>query len=114
MAGRPGRDLVLAARGRQLSRALRAPAPEARGWALRALPARAQLELRQHRLERVPVPPPAPLRPPCPSDPSLPGAAALRGPARAPLRLRLDDPARICDAALVPQDRPDGRRALPG
>ena len=80
--------------------------------ALRALPARAQLELEQHRLEPVPLPPAAPLRSPREPDPALPGAAPLRGPARAALGLCRDDPARLCPAALAPRDGSARGRAL--
>ena len=70
---------------------------------LRALRARAQLELQQHRLQRLPLPPAAPLRPPRQPGPPLPGAAPLRRGAGAALGLRDDDRARLrarrCGAA---------------
>ena len=74
----PGRARLQPAGGRQLPRALRALARQARGRALRAHRARAQLELEQRRLERAALPPAAPLRPPRQPDAPLPGAAPLR------------------------------------
>ena len=71
----PGGPRLLAARGGQLPRALRAAAPAPRGRPLRALPPRAQLELQQRRLQRPALPPAAPLRPPRQPDPPLSGAA---------------------------------------
>ena len=115
VAARPGRRRLLAARGRQLPRALRPAAPargQGRPGALRALPARALLELEQRRLQRVPLPPPAALRPPRQPGAPLPGAAPLRRGARAALGLRDDDRARLRDAALAAGDGPEGGRPL--
>ena len=66
----PGGDRVLAAGGRQLPRALRPAAAEARGRPLRALPARAQLEQQQRRLQRPALPPAAPLATTTPTRPA--------------------------------------------
>ena len=85
---------------------------EARGRPLRALPARALVELQQRQLQRAALPPAAPLRPPCEPRPALPGPASLRRGARAALRLRDDDRARLCLPAVAPRDGSQGARAL--
>ena len=108
----PGGARLLAARGRQLPRALRPAAPEARGRPLRALPSRAQLEQQQRRLQRPALPPAAPQRPPRQPDPALPGAAPRRRGAAAAHRLRRDDRARLGPAALAAGDGPAPGRAL--
>ncbi len=74
--------------------------------------ARALLEQRQRRLQRLPLPPAAPLRPPRQPDPPLPGAAPLRGPAGAALGLRDDDRARLLPAAVAAGDGPARARPL--
>ncbi len=73
--GHPG-DLRLQPAGSgQLPRALRAAAPTERQRSLRALHAGAQLELRPHRHQPVPVSPAAAQRSPRQPDPPLPDAA---------------------------------------
>ena len=72
--------------------------------ALRALPARALLELEQRRLERLPLPPAAPQRPPRQPGPPLPGAAPPRRGAGAAVGVRDDDRLRLRAAALAADD----------
>ena len=108
----PGRHRLLAAGGRQLPRALRPAAPEARRRPLRAHAPGAQLEQQQRRLQRAALPPAAPLRPPRQPDPPLPGAAPRRRGAAAAHRLRRHDPARRDPAALAPRDGPPRARPL--
>ena len=71
----PGGLRLLPAGDRQLPRALRAAAAEERQRPLRALRAGAQLELRPHRHQPVPVPPAAAQRSPRQPHPPLPDAA---------------------------------------
>ena len=71
----PGGLRLQPAGGGQLPRALRAAAAEERQRPLRALHAGAQLELRPHRHQPVPVPPAAAQRSPRQPDPALPDAA---------------------------------------
>ncbi len=108
----PGGARLLAAGGRQLPRALRPAAQQARGRALRALPARAQLEQQQRRLQRAALPPAAPQRPPRQPDPPLPGAAPRRRSAAAAHRLRRDDRARLVPAGVAAGDGPAPARPL--
>ena len=109
----PGRHRLLAARGRQLPRALRPAAPARRRRALRAHAPRAQLEQQQRRLQRAALPPAAPLRPPRQPHPPLPGAAPRRRRAAAAHRLRRHDPARRHPAALAARHGPPRARPLP-
>ena len=85
---------------------------QARGRPLRALPARAQLEQQQRRLQRPALPPAAPQRPPRQPDPPLPGAAPRRRGAAAAHRLRRDDRARLVPAAVAAGDGPAPARPL--
>ena len=109
---RAGRVRVLAARGRQLHRALRAAAPDAAQRTLRALPARAQLEQQQRGLQPAAVPPGTPLRSPRQPHPPLPIAAPLRRGAPAAVGLRADDGAGLGAAAVAPGHGPPRRRPL--
>ena len=85
---------------------------QARGRALRAHRARAQLEQQQRRLERAALPPATPLRPPRQPDAPLPGAAPLRRGAAAANGLRGDDRARRRSPAVAPRDGPAAARPL--
>ena len=109
----PGGLRLLAARGRQLPRALRPAAPEARRTAATsAREPRHSWNSNNVVLQRAALPPAAPLRPPRQPDAPLPGAAPLRRGAGAAVGLRDDDPARLLPAALAPGDGPEGARAL--
>src|SRR5438093_3640928 len=112
LAGRPGGRRVLAAGGRQLPRALRPAAPDARGRPLRAHPSGALVELQQRGVQRAALPPAAPQRPPRQPDAPLPGPAALRRGAAAADRLRGDDRARLDPAALAARDGRAAARPL--
>ena len=96
----------------QLPRALRAATAQERERPLRAVHARAQLELRPHRHQPVPVPPAAAQRPPRQPDPALPDAAQHGRFAEPAQRLRGADRADLLPAAVAQADGPPGDRAL--
>ena len=79
---------------------------------LRAVRAGAQLELRPHRDQPVPVPPAAAQRSPRQPDPSLPDAAQHGGRTEPAQRIRVDDRADLLPAAVAQGDGPPGARAL--
>ncbi len=101
-----------AAGDRQLPGALRAAATEDRQRPLRAVHAGAQLELRPHRDQPVPVPPAAAQRPPRQPDAALPDAAQHGRCAEPAERLRVDDRADVLPAAVAQGDGPPGARPL--
>ena len=89
--GHLGGVRVHAAGDGQLPRALRPAAAEDRKRSLRAVRAGAQLELRPHRDQPVPVPPAAAQRSPRQPDAALPDAAQHGGRTEPAQRLRVDD-----------------------
>jgi alkane 1-monooxygenase len=89
-----------------------AAAAENRTRSLRAVQARAQLELGPHRDERLPVPPAAAQRPPRQPHPPLPDAAQLRRRAEPAQRILQHDPADVDTAVVAQGDGSAGGGAL--
>jgi hypothetical protein len=103
---------LLAARSGQLPRTLRPQAPEGPGRSLRALQARAFVELEPRRHQRAALPPATPFRSPRPRHAALSGAAPFRRRAAIADGLRRHDAAGLFSAALAQGDGPAPRRPL--
>ena len=107
---RPSFHRLVRADPGELRRALRAPAPEARRRALRAVRAAPFVEHQPHCLEPAHLPPAAALGPSRQSDAALPVATRLQGSAAPAERLSGHVRPRRDPAAVVPGDGSEGAR----
>ena len=98
----------------ELPRALRFAAAEDGIWALRTLRARAQLELRPHCHQRLPLPSAAAQRPPRQSRSALPDAAQYGRCPQSAQRIRQPYQPDLLPPGLAKVDGPPRHRALSG